>query len=246
MTVEVKKTEDLKIGENYALKVLNYGKSGTGKSRAIRTLHLPAFVIDTDQGELVNRGVKGIDYVEIPPDPGWGLPKAFQAVKEALTYFEANKDKYKTLVFDSWSTIMEAALEWTLYMNKHQTKAATLPDYNEEMKISRGELMRAFGCGKNIYVVAHEESEKTDMGGQLYYLPSARGQMAPRFPIRFDETYHSEVVKNITTGKTDFIWRVRSSEMFVAKSRLAEGKYFEDTVVQDFTAYAKLCGVELK
>jgi hypothetical protein len=264
MTIEVKKTVDLRVGENYQLKALAYGKTGTWKTGAIRTLPRSStksiFVIDTDKGELTNRGIDGIDYVEIDPDQliKGSNPKGWEMANEAKRYFLDHKENYSALVVDSLTTLADAALANIMFINRHQItgnkddQGASLPDLNMEKQLVTNFLMEVLSTGRHLYCICHEEIIKSELTGIIMRLPAARGQLQGKINIWFDEVMHSRMKDVIVTENkvTKHVlkpyWLTKSGDIYVCKSRLGNREDIEDEQPADFVKYAKLCGVDLK
>jgi hypothetical protein len=252
--IEVKKASELVVGENYQAKILVYSDGGTGGTWAIRTLPKPIFVIDTDQGLLTNRGVEGIEYVEIQPDliEKGSMPQAWDKVKEAMNFFIKEKDKYKTLAWDSLTTIADAALAWLMFINQHQItgrkddQGASLPDLNMEKQLVVNQLMKAIGTGKHFYCRCHQEIVKNELGIQMI-MPAARGQLQGKIGKWFDEVYYSMLRADPKDGnKIKGYWKVKSdSAMYVCKTRLGNKEEIEAEQPANFIEYAKKCGVSL-
>ena len=252
--IEIKKASEIVVGENYQARVLIYGDSGTGKTWSIRTFPKPILVIDTDQGMLTNRGIEGIDFIEIPPDriAKGTFPEAWRKFEKAMDSFFAHKDSYKTLVWDSLTTIADAALAHLMHMNRHQItgskddQGASLPDYNMEKQFATDQLMRAIASGKHFVCICHEEVVKNELLGVVARMPAARGQLQGKIGKWFAEIYHPRL-KTDKDGKMRGYWMVKSdSPMYVCKTRLGNSEKIEAEQIADFQQYAKLCGVELK
>lgn len=245
MTVEVKEASKLVVGENYNLKAVVYGRSGSGKTFSLRTLPKPIGVVDTDKGMLSLRGVEGVKYVEIDYDSDRIDPKAWNEIKEAFTTF-AKDQTIRTIVGDSITTISDAALKSVLFLNKHMNQAATLPDYMLQIKRLEDLFTSAITAKKHLVFTAHEEFEKNEMTGQVWCLPMIVGKLSSKLPIWFDEVYHT-IVKKGMQGVFEYVWMTKSDVMYSCKSRLAAGKVdVAAEVAQDFGKYAELCGVTLK
>ncbi len=257
MTLEVKKTSEIKVGENYQLKALVYSGQGKWKSGAIRTLPRSkdrrVFVIDTDQGELINRGIEWIDYVEIAPDPivRGTIPQAWNKVNEAKRYFLDHKEEYGALVLDSLTTVADACLANTMFLNRHQItgskddQGASLPDLNMEKQLVTNLLMEVLATGRHLYCICHEEIIKHELTGIVMRMPAARGQLQGKIGIWFDELYHAEI-RASKEGKLAPYWRVKSGEEMTCKTRLGNTIDIEELQPANFVEYAKLCGVDLR
>ena len=245
MGVEVKKASELIVGENYLLKSVVYGRSGTGKTKSAQTLPKKVGVIDVDKGMLTNRGIGGIDYIEIEYDSNKPKAEAWDKINEAADYF-IKDPTIRTIFPDSVTTISDAALKKVLMINKHQSQAATLPDYMLQIKWLEDFFTKIIGSGKHLVLTAHEEFEKNEYTGQLWCLPMIVGKLANKIPIWFDEVYHTQVTRDSQTKDFKYEWLTRSDVMYSCKSRLAANQKVEAVVSQDFIGYAKKCGVELK
>jgi hypothetical protein len=252
---DIVKTSEIVLGENYQLRVLAYSDSGTGGTWIIRTLPKPVFVIDTDMGAITNRGIDGIDVVEIAPDRlvKGTYAKSWDAVKGAMDWFEKNKEKYRSLVWDSLTTIADAALANLMWMNRHQItgskddQGASLPDLNMEKQLVVDQLMRAISMGRHFYCRCHQEVVKTELGVQMV-MPAARGQLQGKIGKWFDEVYYLYLKSDPKDGnKIKGYMKVKSdSPLYMCKSRLGNRAEIDAEQLADLTGYAKLCGVELK
>ncbi len=170
-----------------------------------------------------------------------------------MDYFEANKANYRSLVWDSLTTIADAALAHLMFINQHQItgrkddQGASLPDLNMEKQLVTDQLMRAISSGRHFYVRCHQEIIKNEMGIQMI-VPAARGQLAGKIGKWFDEIYYASLKSDPKDkNKIKGYWKVKSdSAMFVCKTRLGNSADIEAEQPADFIQYAKLCGVELK
>lgn len=252
MTIEVKKTSEIKLGETYQAKVMAYGTTGTWKTGAGRTFPKPIFVIDTDQGELTNRGIEGIEYVEIAPDQlvAGTIPQAWNKVQEAKKYFLEHRVEYRTIMIDSLTTIADAALAHLMFINRHQItgrkddQGASLPDLNMEKQLVINFLMELLGTGKHLYCICHEEITKNEFTGIVMRMPAARGQLQGKISIWFDEVVNSRMHTE-KDGKVKPYWLVRGDSVYVAKTRLGNRDDIEAEQPANFIEYAKKCGVAL-
>ncbi len=251
MVVEIKKASEIIVGENYQFRGCIYGPTGVRKTWALRTLPKPILVVDTDMGELTNRGIEGIDYIEIPPDRiGKGtVPEGWNRVKEADDYFIAHKE-YRVIVWDTLTTIAEICLAQVAFLNQHQIRGGkdegiTLPDYNKEKQLVQDELMKVIATGRHLVVICHEDVVKAEFTGQLWRMPWARGQLQDKFPMWFHEVYNARE-KQEKDGKWKPYWLIKNDGMYYAKSRLCNRDDIPVEVEANFIEYAKLCGVELK
>ena len=86
------------------LKVVIYGKPGTGKTTIASTFPKPLILLDIKESGWVGvKDIKGLDPVNIPDWPSF---------EEAYWYLQENKDGYKTVVIDTASALQDLALEY--------------------------------------------------------------------------------------------------------------------------------------
>jgi len=250
--IEVKKASEINLEKGYQFKCCIYGPTGTRKTWALRTLPKPILVVDADQGELVNRGVEGIDYIEIPPDrlEKGTIPQGWDKVKKANEYFISHPE-YIVLVWDTLTTIADLCMAHIAFLNAHQIRGGkdegiTLPDYNKEKMLVQNELMKVLGTGRHLVVICHEDVTKSELTGQIWRVPYARGQLQDKFPLWFDEVYNAREKQDSKDGKWRAMWLVKNDGTYYAKSRLYNNEKIPIEVEANFVEYAKTCGVELK
>ena len=86
------------------LKVVIYGKPGTGKTIIASTFPKPLILLDIKESGWVGvKDIKGLDPVNI---------KDWPSFEEAYWYLQENKDGYKTVVIDTASALQDLALEY--------------------------------------------------------------------------------------------------------------------------------------
>jgi len=197
-------------------KVLLYGDSGAGKTIYGGTFPGPIYFFDFDNkiSSLVAFGKqrpelqKKIDADEIDYDvyapvlgkPGDGGKRMNAKLEELHKQFEAGKCKYKTIVFDSMTTMVDEVIRYLIAQNpgikRGDTKVVTIPalqDYlmNQIFLIDLITTILKFPC--NVLFTAHIERVKDKTTGELSYAPMFPGKLATKLPIYFEEVHRAYV-----------------------------------------------------
>lgn len=229
--------------------VLNYGRPGTGKTYALRTLPpgaLPLHIDSFDPG-----GSRSIDELirKYPEkffvDARWEVEDDFRPT--AWNNWLADFDKREkegyfkyigTYVIDSATFWVEAALN---AVKGNKSGPATLPEYNMRQIKVRHELKRILNLPCNVIINAHPDYDKDEGTGKIIAGPIG-GKMALRFPPMFDEIYYS-YTKESSQG-IDYLWAIRPFELYFARSRMTKGGDTKTiTIKQDYTEALKLLGL---
>ena len=187
------------------LKVLIYGKSGTGKTTFGSTFPKPYF-FDFDNGMLSLKG-KDIEY-----DTYKEIQKAELKLKELEL-----KCPYETIVVDSVSTMQEIMMKRQLELNRKMS-----PTLHEWMMLVQGIkslFSRLVAMPQHLVITAHEEIIRDEITGEILVQPLIVGKLASSLPIYFDEVYRGEVRKD-KSGKVIYQILTTATTKYSAKSRL--------------------------
>lgn len=111
------------------LKVVLYGKQGTGKTTLSSTFPKPAILLDIKENGWVGvREVKGLDIAEI---------KDWEDIEEAYWYLKDNKEGYKTVIVDTVSALQDLALD---FISKKRNSKKKLGDFGTMSRREWGEV----------------------------------------------------------------------------------------------------------
>lgn len=209
--------EQINVG-SYPLRCLIYSKSGVGKSRMASTFPGLKGVIDTDNGGIVYTKAGNSLVASIPEDTiiGGDRPIAWKQILLALDHMV--KKNVSALVFDSFTTIAEACMKHVLFEAGRMGQSPTFAEWGRQIQLIRELLFKAFGTGKNVIAIFHEDIERDELTGQMWCLPLITGKLSKSIPGYFDEVYHLEVREE--KGKKVYEAVTKAARTFVAKSRL--------------------------
>ncbi len=208
--------KDINI-ENMKLKMLIYGRSGTGKTSFACSFPKP-YVFDFDDGMLGQRG-KDIEY-----DVYAGI-SAYQDLELKLRMFE-QECEFETLIFDSITTMQEARLQMLIQLSGKKT--ASQAEWGM-LIIKLREFLDAVTKikDKHIVVITHEMLVQDELIGEISYMPVIYGKKLPaQFPLFFDETYRLVGGKD-NNDKPAYSFLTSAGTNYIAKSRLG---YLDSTV----------------
>lgn len=191
------------------LQMLLVGAEKSGKSELAATAPSPILFLDFDMRATALSGRKGV-YAFTYRDPAntLAVPEAFTDMLDTLTLLEksrslknlgftnaADTDMVKTLVFDSCSTIANAARNYVLYNNpKELAHVITGPKFQfrsprnwhgwtTEMEMVEKAIIRSLGIpGLNTIVNLHETKEEAEDSTEE--APKYTGQITV-FPVRY-------------------------------------------------------------
>jgi len=205
------KTSDIQVT---SLKVLTYGKSGTGKTFSLDTLPKPIFIYSFDPGGLVSlRGCSDIEYYE---------PADFKDFDRHLEK-ELKLGEFKSLAIDSLTTLAEIIMLHVQGLSGKSaskiTKIPTQNDWMNQMSLAQQVLNHLFDLPLHTVVTAHEELLKDEISGKILGVPLITGKLKFKLPLYFSEVYHARVQK--TGADHKYVFMTKDDALYGAKSRMA-------------------------
>ena len=203
MTIEVKMTN--KVGTSQGVKILVYGRPGTGKTTFCGTAPRP-FILSAESGLLSLRR-SALPYIEV---------NSIEELESAYDYLmmPSMLPHYDTICLDSVSEIAEQSLAYHKSRTRDGRKA--YGDYVDQMV----PLLKKFrGAPKHVIASCKQGSIKDEIMGNISYAPTAPGQqLAKELPYIFDEVLNTNIGKD-TAGKTFHYIRAHPDEQYEAKDR---------------------------
>ena len=195
-----------KEAQQAGIKVLVYGRAGTGKTTLCGTA--PAPLIISAEAGLLSLAHKSIPVIKIENlDNLWA----------AYTWISTDKRaaQFKTICIDSISEIGEVVLAAAKKKNRDPRQAyGTLI---EDMIA----ICKAFRnlAGKHVVVTAKEAVQTNPVTGVVRYSPKAPGNtVGPELPYLFDEVFHMDIGKD-NEGKSYHYIRCKADFQVEAKDR---------------------------
>lgn len=175
------------LAAKYGIKVLIYGDSGTGKTRACATAPNPV-IISAEGGLLSIRsntlpGIEVTNLVELRNVYEWCL-------RDRQAY------QFSTICLDSISEVAEVCLRAEKFNRRDGRQA-----YGE-MAEKMLQVVRDFRDlpARNVVITAKQEWQKDEATGQMFFGPWLPGrQLGPNLPYMFDEVFQQCVFSNYQT-----------------------------------------------
>jgi len=206
------------------LKVLLYGKSGTGKTRCLGTLPKPCFVYSFDPGGMLTLRGEDVDYGYFVDGE---TPAPFKDFENHLQTFMRDGADYKSVAVDSATMLTEICMDHIIKCAK-RTPPPQQHDYLVCMSMLTQITKLFLSMKKDVVFICHEELVKDELTGGVQGLPLLTGKLRHRLPLMFDECYRTQTRKQ---GKeTKWLWQTQADATYVAKSRLS----IENLTEQDF------------
>jgi len=188
------------------LKIMDYGKSGTGKTTFACTFPTP-YIFDWDRGMLSQRG-KDVEY-ETCTDYTRFLSNLNKVTKD---------DVHETIVIDSVTILEKAMMQHILLLNNRTEP--TIHEWGRLVDSMVQLLIQLTKIDKHVVVVAHEQMVQDELTQAVEILPLIVGKKLPgQIPLWFDEVYRMEMGKD-TAGNPCSIAHTVGTQKFCAKSRL--------------------------
>lgn len=206
------------LSEN--LKIFVLGDYGTGKSVFASTFPTKGYVFDFDNRAISYRGLDW-EYDSFPTTAnGWiSFEKIINQVQK-----DVDAGKYKTVVLDSATSMLDVAMERALQLNPMRSEEGG-PIWNVHYQIVRnlveGKLHKFLSFNCNLVLIGHW-NVKTDMktGAIVSIDPMLTGQLSTKVPGYFDEVY-AALTKTGQGGKTEYILRTVPYGYYKARSTIS-------------------------
>lgn len=244
---------------------LFWGPSGTGKTLSASTWPRKILFIDADNGLLtLAHNPIGIDRVVIPIEKTkllltgsaqlGGKPTGLETVVEIVNALHDKKSsiygKYQTVVLDSLSSLTMIAMEFVLWLAKHERQVPIDPGlygremtHVEEIVVSLVELNRRQGI--HVIVTAHDRDRSikdrfTGETKQTIITPNVTGKLSNALPMWFDECWYFQIQIGGRNQQPKYFAYIRGSAEFTAKTRLPiKGTIISPTTYEHYVEVLK-------
>jgi len=230
--------------ENYKIKAMLAGPSGTGKTQSASTLPGKLLVIDYDGRKETLAGlphIETLDCYDADPKSPKAWMKAEDIRREIWSQVRAKSFPYDGIVEDGLTQMLRYCMNWSLLLDPKRGLggAPAKQHYMPQMKNVSDHVLSLKSLPVHYLLTAHLEIiEDEEMGG-LKFLPKATGKMRTEIPGWFNECYfchrHNDDEEKLRyyrttagTGRWDFL-----------KSTLNQlGRWWEDPIEIDFSKKA--------
>lgn len=241
---------DLGVTQDYLLKVLLLGPTGSGKTQSSITLprasddERPILILDIDQRAETLAGLPFVKIIKIL-EPSPDSPRAWDSLETALKELvylakkclkEDLEFPYLGIVEDGLSSMaricMNSAI--TLDPKKGLGGAPAQQHYMPQITwlVKHINAMKLLPC--HYILTGHLDIEKDEDLGEIRALPKITKSLRTEIPSWFNEVYYT--YRTPGEGGIKYLWMTKGSgKLEYFKSTLNNlGKYWEDPIVIDF------------
>ena len=235
-----KPATEMVLPENYKIKGMLAGPSGTGKTQSAATLPGKLLYIDYDGRSETLAGLPNIEILDCydsdPKSPKAWM-KAEDIKKEIWSQVRKGQFSYDGIVEDGLTQMLRYCMNWSLLLDPKRGLggAPAKQHYMPQMKNVSDHILSLKSLPIHYLLTAHLEIiEDEEMGG-LKYLPKATGKMRTEIPGWFNECYYCSREKD-KNGKLRYYWTTAGAGRWdFLKSTLNQlGKYWEDPIEVNF------------
>lgn len=242
--------------ENFKIKALLIGASGTGTTTGAMTLPGRKLLIDTDGRAESVQGFDNVTPITIS-EPTPDQPKAWFALEKLRTDIwsavRQNKFVYDSVIVDGISSMCRYAINWSLMLTGADNKLMSRgpgggpaqPHYMPAMfKIDRF-INSMLALPLNVVFTTHEELFEDKHLKTLTFYPKITGKLRTELANWFNESYLTTTIRG-SDGKTKYLWQTQGGgdrRPFMKSSLNQLGRYWIDPVEIKFDK--ELRGFEL-
>ncbi|KKN39826.1 hypothetical protein LCGC14_0739380 [marine sediment metagenome] len=233
------KAEDIEIGlEDYFLRVLLTGGSGSGKTTSALSLPGRKLLIDIDGRKNAAAGFKNVRIIDLakilksdPKSPQAWL--TLMKIKDELWQETRGDFPYNGVIADGLAAMNRMAINWALLLDPSRGLGGTPAKQHwfpaMEAIVNFMKALLALPC--HVILTSHIELIKDETTGGLRLTPKAIGKLRTEVEGWFDETYlcHREHGKG---GKPNYYWTTAGGgkELFLKSTLNHLGEYWEDPI----------------
>lgn len=206
------KAEDIKPStENYRIRALLAGGSGSGKTTSAMSVPGKKLLIDLDQRAMSVAGVKDLDILEIT-EPNAASPSAWRDVEylfQELWMKAKKKEKflYDAIIWDGITSLGRFAMNRALLLDSKRGLggAPAQQHYLPQMKYITDHIKGSLGLPCHVIFTCHLELHEDYEDMTVRFLPKITGKLRTEIGSWFDETYMCQRQPG-KDGKTDYSW----------------------------------------
>jgi len=238
---EARPATEMAVRENYKIKGLLTGPSGSGKRQSSTTLPGRLLLMDFDGRKETVAGLSHVETIDCyDPDPKGSRAwmKAEEIRKDIWSSVRKGNLPYDGIVEASLTSVLRYCMNWSLLLDPKRGLGGSpaKQHYMPQMKNVSDHILSLKSLPLHYILTAHLEIiEDEEMGG-LKFLPKATGKMRTEIPSWFNECYFCHRY-NDDKGKLRYYWTTGGTGRWdFLKSTLNQlGKYWEDPIEIDFS-----------
>ena len=237
---EAKSAKDMELPENYKIKGLLAGPSGSGKRMSSTTLPGRLLLVDFDGRKETVAGMENIETLSCyDPDPkspkGW--MKSEELRKDIWASVRKGNLPYDGIIEATLTSMLRYCMNWSLLLDPKRGLGGSpaKQHYMPQMKNVSDHILSLKSLPLHYILTAHLEIiEDEEMGG-LKYLPKATGKMRTEIPGWFNECYFCSREKD-KNGKLRYYWTTAGTGRWdFLKSTLNQlNKHWSDPIEVNF------------
>ena len=184
-------------------KILLIGHEGSGKTHFIGTMPKPIYFFSFDKGYATLAGEKGIK-VGLCMDLDRQRPTAFSDFEkkfnqlmagEMYTHPDGKQEPYKTIAFDNISFLSTYLYDHLQAINSNIDKPGGYAVYGALKSKMKDFINRAVGIAQFVVATALVETEKDELSGEIFDIPSTEGKIRNELGAWFDAVFFMQVNK---------------------------------------------------
>ena len=235
-----KPATEMILPENYRIKGMLAGPSGTGKTQSASTLPGRLLYIDYDGRKETLAGLPNIDIIDCydadPKSPKAWM-KAEEIKKEIWSQVRKGTFDYDAIIEDGLTQMLRYCMNWSLLLDSKRGLGGSpaKQHYMPQMANIANHILSLKSLPVHYLLTAHLEIIEDEQMGGLKYLPKATGKMRTEIPGWFNECYSCSRQKD-DKGKLRYYWTTGGVGRWdFLKSTLNQlGKYWEDPIEINF------------
>jgi len=247
MTIlETAKPAESASRENYRIKALLIGHSGSGKTTSgVLTLPGRKLVIDYDGRSASLAGAPDVDVIELleqnPKSPA-AWDKAEKLKDELWTAVRKKELKWDSIVEDGLSSMSTICMYWALLLDPKRGLGGSpaKQHYGPQMKNLQDHVRSMINLPVNYVLTAHFNALDDEETGAIHYFVKVFGkQMKTDVPGWFNEVYYCYHTSNEKAKRETYLWHTSGFGKFdFMKSSINNpaGKYWTDPIEIDLSS----------
>lgn len=211
--------------------VMLIGPGGSGKTCQVHTLPGRGFAYFFDPNALAT--IEGLDLeyeifspdlldINVKPLSSKATPDNIIEVGEPTAYikweadfeeryYDGFFDAFDFIWLDSFTTFADAVMDRVQFLNKRAGKHPEFADWTAQMVTVHNVVRTIASMNKLLITVCHDEYQKDERTGRVFYQPVLTGKLRTRIPLLFSNIFRTEAES--TSEGTNFLFHTASDSL---------------------------------